>query len=336
MAELLKSNRVFFPAGKQGEFLLQSKSSLHCTWGSLAELCQTSLRNLNSWRNENNSMSLYAVEQICKKRCTEIPRDIVIKDQYWYVKKGAVAGGKALIKKHGVVGGDEVYRKKKWREWWEKEGKFKPSKVTEALPFRKPTLSRDLAEFVGILLGDGGISEHQITVTLNSVTDKDYLEFVQKLIKKLFEISVGFYTHNQSLARRVVISRTALITFLTDRIGLKKGSKVRQQVDIPQWIKESRPYSIACIRGLIDTDGCIIIHQYLSKGKRYCYKKVSFANRSYPLIESVSNILSDIGIKHRIVNNKWDIRIEAKKDVEKYFQVVGTSNPKHWKRYKVA
>lgn len=336
MAEQLKSKRVFFPAGKQAEFLLQSKNHLGCTWGDLAEICQTGVRNLNSWRNEHNSMTLSALKRICQKRKVMLPAEVILKDAYWYTTKGASVGGKAVVEKYGKVGGDETYRKKKWQEWWEREGKLNPSKITQSLPFKKPAFSEELAEFVGIILGDGGISDHQIMVTLNSVTDREYLGFVQKLIEKLFEIPVTFYSHKQSLARRAVVSRTALVEYLAGVVGLKKGNKVRQQVDIPRWVKENKRYSAACVRGLIDTDGCVIIHQYLSKGKKYCYKKISFTNRSYPLIQSVSGILSDRGIGHRIAKDKWDVRIEAKKDVEEYFRVVGTSNPKHWNRYKKA
>lgn len=279
-------------------------------------------------------MSLYALDQICQKQNQVLPRGVIIKGAYWYTKKGASAGGKAIIKKYGKVGGDEMYRKKKWQEWWEKEGRLKPSSITNPLPFKKPRFSKELAEFVGIVLGDGGISKNQITITLNRVTDKEYFKFVQKLTAKLFDIPIGTYSDVRSLARRIVLSRTALVAYLTSSsIGLKKGNKVRQQVDIPQWIKENQQYSAACVRGLIDTDGCTIIHRYVSKGKEYCYKKVSFTSRSYPLIQSVSSILSSIGIKHRIAKDKWDVRIEAKKDVEKYFRLVGTHNPKHWKRY---
>ncbi len=335
MAEQLKSKRVFFPTGRQAEFLLQSKKNLGCTWGMLADLCQISAHTLALWRHEKNSMTLLAVEQICQRRKIKIP-EVTIKDPYWYTTKGASAGGRAIVEKYGKVGGDEAYRKKKWREWWEREGKFKPLKITGPLPFNKQAFSVELAEFVGIMLGDGGISEHQFTVTLNSVTDKEYLQFVQKLIEKLFDVPVALYAHKESLAVRIVVSRTELINYLVEVTELERGNKVRQQVDIPQWVKRNKAYAVACVRGLIDTDGCTIIHQYFSKGKKYCYKKVGFTSRSYPLIQSVSNILLSLGIKHRIMQNKWDIRIEARKDVEEYFRVIGTSNPKHWKRYKMA
>ncbi len=281
-------------------------------------------------------MSLTAVENICKQRKCGIPKNIEIKEAYWYTDKGAKAGGRAIVAKYGKVGGNEEYRKKKWREWWKNEGKWNPSKITRPLPFRKPEFSEALAEFVGIVLGDGGISNYQITVTLNSIDDGEYLKFVQKLVENLFEIPTGTYFHNGSIACRIVISRTGLISYLTQKIGLKRGNKVRQQVDIPRWIKKDKKYSIACVRGLIDTDGCVIIHRYFSKRKRYLYKKVGFKNHSCPLLKSVSNMLSDLKIEHRIMKSGRDVRIEAKKDVERYFRLVGTNNPKHLKRYKIA
>lgn len=336
MAESLNCQRVFFPPGEQRNFILSAKKDLRATWEDLGLIAGTGARNLIGWKNEKNSMTLAAVRRICKKKNCEMPEGIVLKSAYWYVEKGAKAGGKALVEKYGTVGGDEEYRKKKWREWWEREGKFKPSLITEPLPFKKPEFSEELAEFVGILLGDGGISEHQITITLNSVTDKEYLGFVRKLVERLFEIPMGFYSHKKSLARRIVISRTALISYLIDTIGLEKGNKVRQQVDIPQWVKENRQYSIACVRGLIDTDGCAIIHQYFSKGKKYRYVKVGFTSRSHPLLKSVGRTLSELGIGYRIMKDGFSIRIESQDSVKKYFEIVGTSNKKHEIRYKIA
>ncbi|HLC95081.1 MAG TPA: hypothetical protein VJH89_01210, partial [Patescibacteria group bacterium] len=254
MAELLKSKRVFFPSNKQQEFLLQSQRHLHCTWKHLALLSKISTHHLINWRNEKNSMSLFAVKQICKHRNIEVPKCIVIKDAYWYVTESARAGGKAVIEKYGIVGGDQEHRKKKWQEWWEKEGKFKPSDILKPLPFRKPVFSKNLAEFAGIMLGDGGMSKHQFTVTLNSITDKKYSKFVHRLIKNLFEIPVGVYFNKKFLAKRIVVSRTAIISYLIGTVGLQPGNKVKQQVDIPFWIKENQQHSIACLRGLIDTD----------------------------------------------------------------------------------
>jgi len=40
-----------------------------------------------------------------------------------------------------------------------------------------------------------------------------------------------------------------------ERLGLKCGNKVTQQVGVPNWIQNNTSYTIACVRGLIDTDG---------------------------------------------------------------------------------
>lgn len=337
MAESLKSKRVFFPKGGQSRFLSRSKDELGMSWKELAEVAGAGTKTLSGWRDESFTMSLSALRSICRKRKCPMPDGIELRDAYWYVSKGAKAGGEALLKKYGRVGGDEAYRKAKWREWWEHEGKFDRDSITHPAPFRKPRHSVALAEFVGIMLGDGGISEHQMTVTLNGVTDQKYLGFVRRLAEKLFDVPIGICSDMRSLAKRIVISRTALAEYLaSDYIGLKKGNKVGQQVDIPGWIKKKRPYAIACLRGLIDTDGCAIIHQYRSKGTLYRYKKIGFTNHSLPILKSASDILSDLDVRHRITKNGWDIRIEARKDVDRYFQIVGTSNPKHWKRYEKA
>src|SRR5665811_87527 len=54
---------------------------------------------------------------------------------------------------------------------------------------RTPKPSREFAEFIGIMLGDGGINNPwQANITMNSVADAKYAIYVEKLIQKLFGI----------------------------------------------------------------------------------------------------------------------------------------------------
>jgi len=336
MAETLNSKRVFFPNGEQRQFLLLSKETLNVSWKDIADIAGITVRNLSDWRNEKISMTFRALRDICRKRRCPMPKNIEIRDAYWYVSKGAKAGGEALLKRYGHVGGDEEYRKKKWQEWWEREGRLDPVSITKPASFRKPKHSVALAEFVGIMLGDGGISEYQLTITLHRITDRKYSLFVRKLIADLFRIKAGISRDADALADTIVISRVGIVRFCTEVLGLKKGNKVRQQVDIPEWVKKKRLYAIACLRGLIDTDGCVIIHQYRSKGKLYSYRKIGYTSRSLPLLTAASRILSELGIGHRLTRSGYDIRIEAMEEVKKYFRIVGTSNPKHQERYSKA
>lgn len=332
MAESLKYKRAIFLRGKQREFLLLAKKNLNLTWSELADVLEVSVKSLYGWRQEKISMSLDCVQVICKRSNIKFPQNVEIKDRYWYVTKGAVKGGLAVYKKYGKVGGDERTRKERWKKWWEKEGKFKKHSITNSLPITKPNFSSELAEFVGIVLGDGGISKRQITITLHRVTDKKYSQYITKLITRLFKVKVGIYKSRKYLADDLILSRTELVKYCVKTLGLKEGNKVKNRVDIPDWIKNNKEYYSACLRGLIDTDGCVILHKYKVNGKSYCYKKLAFTSRSYPLLESVGNILTNLGIKHRITNDGFDIRIEAKDDVNRYLSMVGFNNPKHLKR----
>jgi intein/homing endonuclease len=195
--------------------------------------------------------------------------------------------------------------------------------------FTRPKRSQKLAEFIGIILGDGGISKYQMTITLNRKDDADYVKFVVDLIEKLFNIKCSLTTRES--VEVITISRIGIIAFC-EKMGLQKGNKIKNQVDIPRWIKENKAYSIACLRGLIDTDGCVVKHQYQVKGKRYLYKKLAFSSRSKPLINSVRRVLNDLDLKSRI-DSRGDIRLDSVGSTKKYFEVVGSHNAKHIRRF---
>jgi hypothetical protein len=71
-------------------------------------------------------------------------------------------------------------------------------------------------------------------------------------------------------------------------------------------------------------------HRY--KNKEYSYIRLSFVNASKPLLESVFRALQDLGIPSRL-NIKRSVTIEGLRNVSKYFNLVGTSNPKHSLKY---
>ena len=339
MAELLKHNfqkRVLFPSGGQQRFLLNALKNLNLSWVSFANKIRVHKRTLNDWKREEYSMPLGVVKKISKIAKVKTPKNIEVKEPFWYVYKGAKIGGKmgaiACFKKYGSYGGDPEYRKKKWYEWWEREGKYKSNIITLCKPIRKPCYSQVLAEFVGIMLGDGGISRSQVTITLHSEDDKEYSKFVVNLIKKLFNVYVGVCYRKDSKAISYNVSRTELIHFCIEKLGLKQGNKIKQRIDIPDWIKQNRLYSIACVRGLIDTDGCVFTHRYKVNGKLYSYKKLSFTSYSEPLRQSVFNILKDNRLNPRLAQGR-DVRLDSIEDMQKYFRIIDSHNPKHLKKY---
>lgn len=53
---------------------------------------------------------------------------------------------------------------------------------------------------------------------------------------------------------------------------------------------------------------------------------------STPLRQTVFNTLRDWGFNPRISQNR-DVRLESQKDVKNYFDIIGSHNQKHLKKY---
>lgn len=326
--------RVVFPKGVQKKFLcLIQKKLKHHDVSSIARIAGVHRRTLTDWKREKFSPSLPALQKMCIEAGIAIPHCASIKNAFWHSSHAGIAGGLAVYRKYGSIGGDPEYRKKKWYAWWMKRGRFVNHILLYApLPINRPKLSVHLAEFVGILLGDGGITKNQITITLHN-EEKEYRHFVIRLIQKLFGVQSSCLEHPSDSIYRVMVSRIELVRFCTEILGLKIGNKVKQQVNIPSWINKNRRFQIGCLRGLMDTDGCVFTHRYKVNGKVYAYKKLAFSNGSRPLLTSVYNILRRNGFHPRYAQGK-DVRLDRREDVKRFFHIIGTHNPKYLKRYK--
>src|SRR5260221_5964975 len=78
-----------------------------------------------------------------------------------------------------------------------------------------PSYSIDLAEFVGICLGDGYVSKYQVFVTLNSIVDHEYIPYVMNLIQKLFPKVGMSLVKRKDNATDVRINSSIVASFLS-------------------------------------------------------------------------------------------------------------------------
>jgi hypothetical protein len=328
MAEMSTLKRTRFPAGKQRLFLERVGELL--TIPDMAHACGLSERTVRDWRREKFSMPFSAVELLSKRTHIPIPKGTHSYDARDNLKKASKKGTAATLKKYGRIPHDERRRKERWQTWWESKGKFIKNPIFETKSIRKPRRSAELAECIGILMGDGGISAYQVTVTLHHVDDLEYAAFVSGLIERLFKVTPRIYHVPRNSVNNITVSRKELVQYLHE-LGLPIGNKVKQQLDMPLWIREDRRFAIACLRGLVDTDGCIFTHIYRVKGTNYSYKKLSFTSASKPLLRTVNTLLEELGFHPRIA--KTDVRLDRIEDMKLYFSMVGTHNPKHLRRY---
>lgn len=195
-----------------------------------------------------------------------------------------------------------------------------------------PVKSAALAEFIGIVLGDGSISEYQIRISSNSKTDRAHMEYIKTLIHKLFHLDSHVALRPKNTIDITVSSRK-LVDFLL-RLGLKKGDKIRQQADIPAWISQNREFSRGCLRGLIDTDGGFYFHTHTTKGIRYRHIGLCFTNHSLHLLDAVYRMLrkNDINAK---TDERHHVAVYNRRDLTKYMTIVGSHNPKHIEKFRL-
>ena len=334
MPELLMykfPKRVIFCPGIQRQFLLSAAKSSKLSWSLFADKIKVNKRTLNDWKREKYSLPFTVLKRISRVAKVKIPNDIEIRQPFWSSKKAGEVAGRLVYQKYGIIGGNPEIRKQRWLEWWNKTGRFNPNKYFIAKEITIPKKNTELAEFVGIMMGDGGITKRQIVVTLNHKTDRLYSIFVKNIIKKLFKIKPSIYSRKDESVVSIVVSRTRLVAFCKS-LGLKVGNKLRQNLDIPGWVKKNKSFKVVCIRGLVDTDGCLFKECYRIKKKKYCYPRLSFASSSKRLRSSVFKILEELGFSPKIRNNRY-VQLENREDIVKYFNLVDTNNPKHKSKF---
>lgn len=200
------------------------------------------------------------------------------------------------------------------------------NKKTVTLP---TTHTIELAEFFGILLGDGSVTKYYTRVYLNLIADKGYEKVVIHLIKKLFSnTKICLMERPKRGTREIQISSIEVCNYF------KKIGFIPEVRSIPSWIIENPLFIKATIRGLFDTEGSIGFKKFVGKNGTYIYKQLTFTNKNKPLLDFMQNSLENLNYTPT-KNSSRNIYISNKKDIERYFKEIGTSNPKLEKKMKM-
>lgn len=328
MPELSIENKKakFETIDNQIDYLSRIKNTL--TVNEMATICNCSTRCVRHWCAGEVMMPYKSLVAISEAAGVGIPKVTLI-DRYEHTSWAGKKGGLAVIQKYGRVPMDETIRYKAWLKWWQEHGKFSQS-LQKTKYVELPVTNVELAEFIGIMLGDGGMSAYQVSVTLHSADDYEYSLYVKDLMGKLFGVTPSVYYRQDAKALNIVLGRKQAVDYLHS-LGLVRGNKVQQKVKIPDWILKNESYSLACLRGLMDTDGSVYLHQYKVDGKLYKYKKLCFSSASDALRKDVQFILHRFG--SAATCSGTNVRIDSVHDVKRYMEIIGTHNPKHLKRY---
>ena len=283
--------RLFFHPNKQNELINLAKTNSGLSWNEIAEklhLNECYIRT--SLKNEECTISLDIFEILCNLANVSTDKWLCFvketKNNNWGQTKGGEIGGKS-------------------------------HKSIIKVNIKEPILSNKLAEFIGILLGDGSLSESQYdcSFVLNRTYDAPYMKYVSNLIFNLFEVKCHFYQFKANAVRMTIYSKR-LFEFLVNILQISYGS---QDKFIPPYLLEDESLVKEVLRGIFDTDGSI----YLSSKK----KIINLRSKSEYLKKDITKLLSILKIRYHISDS--NINITNHDDVKRFLSTVGSSNLKN-------
>ncbi len=206
----------------------------------------------------------------------------------------------------------------------------------------KPKLTSELAEFIGIMFGDGYMNHYSnghyfIEIAGHSEKDLEYhKKHITPVIKKLFSLKPSLVIRKDQNTLYTRISSKKVFFILLD-LGFPKGKK--EKLTIPAWIRENKIFFLSFIKGLYDTDGSVILR---SRGQH----SVSLGLKDKELVWEIKHFLNKIGYfvayhectqrdKRKFISKIACIRINQRLLINKFFIEIGSSNPYKIKRFEI-
>ena len=206
-----------------------------------------------------------------------------------------------------------------------------------------PEKAEKLAEFVGIILGDGNIDAYKkgkkirtyaIRIAGHAIDDYEYMkDYVAPLASSLFQVKSSIHFHKTRKGIYVSIYGKRIVEFFNS-MGMKAGDKIRNKTKIPGWILEDKRYMRACLRGLYDTDGSI--YELLPHWPGLY--QLNFDNYNLTLLKQVRLVLIQLGyhpskIHGNKTKNGTKVDLTRKTEIKKFYKEIGTLNKKHKERF---
>ncbi|MBU2579799.1 LAGLIDADG family homing endonuclease [Patescibacteria group bacterium] len=188
---------------------------------------------------------------------------------------------------------------KQWRQKEIEAGRIK----TDYPPFEK---TGDLAELIGVILGDGHIGKFPRTEVLEIYSNSNNPGFVNRyttLVEQTFNKKPKVSKRKTSNCINIVIYQKNI----SKRLGIPAGARGDKCFHIPRWICNNKEYLIRYLRGLFEAEGSFNVHL-----PTYTYKFI-FANRNESLLKNVFRALRILGFNpHKTYKN---IQISRKEEV---------------------
>lgn len=171
----------------------------------------------------------------------------------------------------------------------------------------------DLAEFIGVVLGDGHIGIFPRTDRLlifSNSNNKGFIKRYAGLMEKIFNKKPVISHLTTSKCTRIGIYEK----YISKRLGIPKGAKTPKHFKVPRWILKNRNYVIRYLRGLYEAEGNFSVHR-----PTYTYK-MFFSNYNISLEKIVYRLVKRLGFHPNLSGQK--VQISRKKEVYDFIKLI--------------
>jgi len=196
---------------------------------------------------------------------------------------------------------------KEWRDRMKKIGK---------IPSSYPSFNKngDLAELIGVILGDGHIESFPRTESLtiaSNGSNKGFIRRYSDLVRKLFKKKPyqGWHSGGSNCIRIRIYQKN-----ISKRLRIPCGDRGGLKINTPGWIVKNKEYLKRYLRGLYEAEGSFCVH------KPTCTYKFLFSNRNEYLKQNVYKALRILGFHPH--EGKYQIQISRKEEVYKAKELI--------------
>ena len=289
-------------------------------------------RTWSDWRRGKSSLPASIFDKLLHEAKTTRHKlsPIVLRD-FWHIKVAAKKGGLARYRLYGNFSTEDGRKKGGLASL--QTHKENPSAFKVLKKIKIPGPSTKLAELLGILIGDGHLSEYQISVTTNAQTDQEHAQFSSKLLEDLLGVKTTLTYKKGERTINIVASSKNAVNILQER-GMPIGNKIKHGVAVPRWIFRKEEYKRAFVRGLFDTDGCVYLDKHRVGRKTYKHYGWKITSYSVRLIGDIIQLLKQLGFSPTHRTSQKSVFLRRQGEIARYFHEIKTHNPKHAGRYR--
>ena len=210
--------------------------------------------------------------------------------------------GETKLTNLGVKKISETFKKNKidnFLKWREK------AKLVGLIPNsdNKFNRSKELAFLIGLVLGDGNVSEFPRTECLRLTlgTDKPELaNYAVSVIAKLFNKPPSIIKRTNSNCYNITIYQKNI----SKRLGIPVGARGKMEILLPPWIWNKKLHMISVLKGLFEAEASYCVHE-----RTYTYN-FEFSNRNLFLLNEVERGLRVLGYAPE--RRKTSVRLRKK------------------------